>query len=338
MGQLSKVIKYVRVLYHWQIKHSLDLTYLPEEISLEATNVCNFKCVFCPQSDPSHHQNVPRTYLLPTQADKIFRALRSGGVTTSTLHWTLDGEPFMNRRFAELCQVAIDSGFTNMYFATNGLLLDSETMAALPANPQTRYTFTIDYTSDEKYFERIRGTKGSWDKIRSNIQNILSNADLRHIFVEMQDITSYETLDTDTVERRFRELVALFKDPYGRIKFYHKTFHNAAGLVAKLVETSSTKRYHLCPYPWTSLSIASNGDVVACCRDLRRQTVLGNILEQSLPDIWRGKKFQKLRKDLIEENPAGSAACDGCDLPYDDAKFSWQNLIRVARGRLQIFN
>ena len=37
-----------------------------------------------------------------------------------------------------------------MYFATNGLLLSQDQVAALPAGPATRYTFTIEGHADER--------------------------------------------------------------------------------------------------------------------------------------------------------------------------------------------
>jgi radical SAM protein with 4Fe4S-binding SPASM domain len=326
----------MNIFYAWQVRKSLSPSYVPEDISIEATNTCNFRCSFCPQSDPKHHEIVPRTYLEPERAESIFKKIREGGVSTDTLHWTLDGEPFMNKKFAELCGIAIKYNFTNMYFATNGLLLSEDRLGQLPVGGKVRYTFTIDYCADQEYFEDVRGNRQSWKAIYDNIQSSLRNESHSNIFFVLSDITTYKTLDPTITNAEFDKLKNLFAGYESRIKFYSKTFHNAAGLTSKLVKTSSEKRYHLCPYPWTSLVIASSGDVVACCRDLRRQTVLGNILQQSLREIWRGAAAQELRKNLVAQTPWKSAACDGCDMPYDDAKFSLKNLVRTARGRLQI--
>jgi radical SAM protein with 4Fe4S-binding SPASM domain len=333
----AKVLRYLRILYYWQVRKDLVLNYLPEEISIEVTNVCNFKCAFCPQSDPKHHELVPRSYLSPAGAEKILSNLRSGGVRTKTLHWTLDGDPFMNKRFHELCAVAVAYDFKNMYFATNGMLLTDDVLMQLPNGPGVRYTFTIDFAADPVYFEKVRGTKDSWERIRSNIQYILDSENWKHLYIEVSDISTYQFSDHDEVKKRFKLLQELFIDPHGRLKVFSKTFHNATGLVSKLVSGTPGKRYHLCPYPWTSLFVASNGDVVACCRDLRRQTVLGNLMQQNLAEIWNSEAFQVLRTNLVERHPEKSTACNGCDLPFDDTKFSWRNVIRAARGRFQIF-
>ena len=123
MPSLGKLTRFARIFYRWQIRKAVVLDYLPEEVSIEATNVCNFKCAFCPQSDPSHHQKIPRSYLAAATAEKLLRKLRDGGVKTRVLHWTLDGEPFMNKDFPQLCAIALKWDFDNIYFATNGMLL-----------------------------------------------------------------------------------------------------------------------------------------------------------------------------------------------------------------------
>jgi hypothetical protein len=57
---------------------------------------------------------------------------------------------------------------------------------------------------------------------------------------------------------------------------------------------------------------------------------------QTLPEIWNGAPFQELRRNLVDRHPERSAACDGCDLPYDDAKFSWPTVQCVGAFRCWI--
>jgi radical SAM protein with 4Fe4S-binding SPASM domain len=336
MVAMWKLAHYARVFWSWQIRQKQTLAYLPEEISLEATNVCNFKCAFCPQSDPAHHEINPRTYLAAVNADTIFSRLRQAGVRTNVLHWTLDGEPFMHRQFHALCVVALRHGFTHMYFATNALLCTDDNLRRLPSEG-ARYTFTIDYCADEAQFEEIRGTKGSWSKVWDNLLNVLQSDDLRHIHLQVTDISPYTFSDLGEQDRRLAALRHMFP-PSTRLIVRSKTFHNAAGTVSGPAGAPPPRKYHTCPYPWTSLNVTSSGDVVACCRDLRRQTVLGNLLRQSLPEVWNGEEYQTLRRNLLTQRPALSKACNGCDMPYNAEKFSMTNVIKTAKGRLQIFS
>jgi hypothetical protein len=79
---LNKALGYLRVLYAWKVAHSAQVGYAPEDISIELTNTCNFRCAFCPQSDPNHTTIVPRSQLTPEKADVLLAKLRQGGVRT----------------------------------------------------------------------------------------------------------------------------------------------------------------------------------------------------------------------------------------------------------------
>jgi radical SAM protein with 4Fe4S-binding SPASM domain len=308
---------------------------VPEDISIEITNVCNFRCVFCPQSDPRHHDIVPKSYLTPERAETLLRRLRDGGVRTACIHWTHDGEPFMYGGFHEICAAGVRHGFNRMYFATNGMLCTPARLDRLPVD-DCRYTFTIDFSSDEEMFERLRGTPGSWQRVKDNVTEILRRESCRHIRVELREISSFSEPDPQINAARVRHLKSMFPRS-DRLNVYSKAFHNACGVLTKWLP-ERPGRYHLCPYPWTSLSVASTGDVVACSRDLRRQTVLGNLLEQPLEQIWNGPAMQEMRENLLAQRPDANGACAGCDMPYGGEKFTAANIYRTLRGRLRLFD
>ncbi len=333
-SQLSKLAHYAKVFVDYRIRKQDVLDYVPEDILVEVTNVCNFKCAFCAQADPKHHDLVPKTYLPPERAAMFLTKLRQGGVRTNTIHWTHDGEPFMNKRFHELCGVGLEYGFSNMYFATNGMLCTPDRLDSLPKD--AKYTFIIDFCADPDTFEDIRGTRGSWIVVKDNITKILTDDAYAHMSLEVKDISSFNETDPERVQSNFAKMKALFPSS-SRVKFFTKTFHNGTGFMPMKNDKDSGS-YFLCPYPWTSLSVSSNGDVVACCRDLQHKSVLGNLLRQSLDEIWNGAEMTRMRRMLRDKRPDQVYACAGCDMPYDSDKFAPKNILRTVVGRLQLFN
>jgi radical SAM protein with 4Fe4S-binding SPASM domain len=332
---MPALTRYARIAYRWRIQGSPRLDYVPEDISIEVTNTCNFSCQFCPQSSPTHFERVKRTTLSPEQAETLLQKLRRGGVTTRVLHWTLDGEPFVNRKFHEICARAQAFGFDRQVFSTNGSLARHDRVRELPHRSGCRYTLCIDFAGDSAYFEQVRGTEGSWQTVLDNVRSILSDPTLEHVHVKVTDISSYGFSEPGELERRRRELVSLF-EPSRRLVIVGRVFHNMAGFVQ--LGKRPGKTYRVCPYPWMSLVIASNGDVVACCRDLEHKTVLGNLFEQELGEIWNGAPYQELRRRLVDKQVDQVEACRGCDLPYDGAKFGVKNLLRAAIHRLRVFD
>jgi radical SAM protein with 4Fe4S-binding SPASM domain len=335
---LKKILNYARILYAWKLKKSL-VNYAPEDISVELTNVCNFKCSFCPQSDPKHFEAVPRSELHPDQADILLAKLREGGVKTNVIHWTLDGEPFINRNINKICSLAINYGWRNFIFSTNGYLSTIENIGKLPKHNQNiTYTLCIDFCSDRELFETHRGGLNSWETVKNNIMQILCSEYLDHISIKITDISSFTIDDSDDLRHRILLLKSIFPKS-SRLNVNSRIFHNATGFVSGIIDKKKVlkSKYNLCPYPWTSMVIASNGDVVSCCRDLQHKTVLGNIFNEDLVSIWNGQKYQNIRKALGNKSPQAIKACENCDLPYDQGKFTLLHIFKTGIKRLGIF-
>ena len=339
-GRLHKLLRYARVFYAWRLRGGAAPGYLPEDISIELTNTCNFRCAFCPQSDPAHFDIVTRTSLEPERARELLVKLRAAGVRTDVLHWTLDGEPFVNRQIGEICGIAIEFGFKNFIFSTNGYFCTADSLAELPrGDGDVRYQLCIDFCASEALFERHRGTKNSWRKVKDNIERLLADDSQAHIALQVTDISSFEVIASDAHPDGLAALRAMLPPESERLSVSGRIFHNATGHVEGIRERKQAagSKYNLCPYPWTSMVIASNGDVVACCRDLQHKTVLGNLFEQELPEIWHGEPYQALRRALADEQPGRMDACRNCDLPYDAGKFTFSHLVRTGVQRLGIF-
>lgn len=333
MRLVTKLAFYGKAAWAMYVRRQARLAYLPEYVALEVTNVCNFRCVFCPQSDPTHHDLVPRTYLDPLTCEDFLKKVRQAGIRTNLLHWTLDGEPFVNKQFADLVKVSARYGFKNTYFASNGMLATIDRLIDFPLD-DVRLNIAIDFCADKTYFEEVRGTKDSWERVKINVSSILSDKRTQNVGIELTDISSFSKHSPQEQNRLFREM----KDMFGHhknINYRTRTFHNATGFIAG---KKNVGRYHLCPYPWTHLRIASNGDVVICCRDLNHKTVLGNLKTQTVHEIWNGSQAVNARQALLMRQPESVDACRGCDLPYDDSKFTLRNVYRAARGRMQIFS
>ena len=68
-----------------------------------------------------------------------------------------------------------------------------------------------------------------------------------------------------------------------------------------------------CSWPWEATYITSTGVVQPCCMVMGDDRVaLGNLGEQSFPEIWAGPAYQDFRHRLSGDDPP--AVCRGCSL------------------------
>jgi radical SAM protein with 4Fe4S-binding SPASM domain len=116
----------------------------------------------------------------------------------------------------------------------------------------------------------------------------------------------------------------LFAEWPGRVDMMPVYFHNALG--QSLVDLSSARTpgpspaingfYTLCHQPWVNFTVDYAGRVVGCCRDLRSEYVLGNLLHEQAADIWNGERMRQLRRALAEKHPEWINVCKSCDVPW----------------------
>lgn len=64
-----------------------------------------------------------------------------------------------------------------------------------------------------------------------------------------------------------------------------------------------------CEVPWATAAITANGEVMACCMP---GTVIGNLNEQSLNEIWNGPEFSAFRNRVNTPDPP--APCRNCGM------------------------
>jgi radical SAM protein with 4Fe4S-binding SPASM domain len=66
-----------------------------------------------------------------------------------------------------------------------------------------------------------------------------------------------------------------------------------------------------CLRPSNMLVIRPSGDVVLCCSDMSGEVVMGNVMEQSLMEIWQCEAFERYREQLKSDRH-GLKLCEGC--------------------------
>ena len=58
----------------------------------------------------------------------------------------------------------------------------------------------------------------------------------------------------------------------------------------------------VCPFPFYTLAIHSDGKLSPCCVDWKKEVFLGNCLEESLESIWSGNKIKDLRLSHLKRD------------------------------------
>ncbi len=325
---MNRLFHIARLGWNYKIRTSPVLGCPPYQFTIEPTNICNLQCAFCPQSDPEHRRARKRGRLGPEQFALFLRRIEESGCGNRNLNLTLDGEPLLNPDFLTFVEATVAAGRFPV-FATNALLLEHEQAdRLLAAGP---FHASIDFASSADIFEKIRGRKGDFATVRANLIYLVRQAATHPgAHLDIHDISGYCGLNP---EESLAAMRALFPAQLSqRIRFDSRQFHNFCG---HLPGAEVQRGYRLCPYPWTQMAVTHDGDCVACCRDTRGRSVLGNVFRDDVMTIWNGTAYREFRRNLVRKQPEQNAACRDCDLPFkvDVTRWKPQYVLRSLVGR-----
>ena len=80
----------------------------------------------------------------------------------------------------------------------------------------------------------------------------------------------------------------------------------------------SIRRHVSSGAPSVYAKVRSNGDVVVCCTDWSRDTLVGSICDNTLEEIWNSKKLYDFRCMQLKTKGAHHALCATCEIPLKD--------------------
>jgi len=314
---MNKLTHIFKLAWAYKVAKSTELSYPPYQYTIEPTNVCNFKCDFCPQSDPEHQKRRP-TGVLTEENLKLFLEKRKAvNPGNKNINFTLDGEPFINKNFIRFIELAAEDGLFSI-FASNGSLINKDKADKLvKAGP---FRASIDFASEKDIFESIRSKKKNYDQLLENLRYLIKLVkENKNAHLNINDITSFSGVNQDDSLTRVKRL---FKENISKkVKFYSRQFHNFCG---HLDLKNKKKRYKVCPYPWVQMAVTHTGDCVPCCRDTSARSKLGNVFNDDIEKVWNGEKYREFRQNLLDGKPELNAACKNCDMPYSGGSSKWK--------------
>lgn len=290
-----------RLFYHFRKKTS-RLPYLPVRLWVELTSLCNYRCIMCPNKEL---QKKAHGFMDLALYKKIVDEAERFVFDINLAH---RGESLLHPQLIEMIEYAKQK---NIYLRlhTNGSLLNPELGRQLIHSGLDRLSFSFD-GFDEKTYERIR-SGGRFNKTVENIVDFLqlkkeAGSGKPETSIEVIDFNGQDSKSAGRAGKRFREL---FKDlPLDSLVV--KELHNWAGETKKKMPSEVTS---VCPFPWNALIIFWDGTVLPCTQDFFGRYPLGNVVSQSLEEIWNSDPLVHMREQLGAKEVQEFRTCSLCD-------------------------
>ena len=306
----------------------------PERIQVEITNRCNYTCGMCPRESFNLPEKDISFDLFKKIIDRLAPFSEKGLETSYNITLTGWGEPLLHPALVDMIVYTKDKGH-NVGVTTNGLLL-APFIEEFIGKSLDKLTISLD--SVEEGIE-VKESHPSNKVVQKNIESLIrSRGDRKKPMITIQ-ITMHgkqqclETIKYAGEAGADRVYLVRLNIPFGMNSFKRPNLEEELEIYKESEEIA--KKYGLqvdnnftafdnqllrslykklrpvmyrsdkyCPKPYDYLYINIDGRATPCC-DLPRYEV-GNVLKQSIDEIWHGENMQYFREHQND-------VCGTCD-------------------------
>ena len=288
-------------------RNKRKLNSYPYWALIDPCNICNLNCVLCPSGSRKELFRTERCMMSVEDFKKIIDEIGEYLFHIVLYNW---GEPFLNKKLAEMIKIANDRNI-GTELSTNFQILDETLAEDLVKNGLDRIMISCDGTSQETYEKYRKG--GSYDKIIKNIK-ILAEAKkkfksvtpiidvqfivFRHNEHEIPETKKFYEYGADLVSITrncllipsvIKESMELLPKKEGYDSWEKQFKINEDGTVSRIPFT-------FCPLFYRQIAINPNGDIYPCCGPSHIDGYkFGNFFKNSFMEIWNNQKYQDAR-------------------------------------------
>ena len=289
----------------------------PVIYNIETTNACNMRCKMCPRTTMMTRKIETMSIdLFEKIADQlkpfseeewkewegfVENAYHISPEDVSENHFFLYiipkvivlhgyGDPLLDKGMPQRVKILSDRNIPS-YFSCNPANINMDKTIETFENGLGYIKYSIESVDDLRHKE-IRGKASNFSESYKNIIKLLELKKKYNYKTEI--IITMLDLDMFHQEEEFQMLKDAFKD---RDVYVYLKSQDQKWYEGKEQPTKSIHWIEFCQFPWSSMTIKSNGEAAMCVEDFNNEIMLGDAKDESLYDIWNGEKYHKFRED-----------------------------------------
>ena len=277
----------------------------PKTAFLELTNKCNLRCKMCIYQKMQEKTG----FISRSQFEHYVNQLSEIKLDTLSLHF--GGESLVHPEFKDFLKYAInkrDQGkIGSINWTDNGMLFTQDIADLVVELKVDSINFSLDGVGQINDNIRL-GSK--YSVIEKNIKYLLKkrgNATKPSVKLLVVDYGKTE----EQKLHLYSEWVHLV-DEISLIPSIlpDNTWENKK-IISKKLKVLSPPPF--CSFPFETIAISWDGKVTGCCLDYAFKMVLGDATKEPIKKIWRGLKFQALRKAVLTKTFHIDSPCYSCE-------------------------
>ena len=301
--------------------------------NIETTNACNMHCVMCPrtkmmtrnietmnkdlffriieQLNPHDINDWKKWEKYVLEKYKIpFNAMSENHFFLYIIPKVIQlhgyGDPLLDKNIPLYIKLLKEKGFSS-YFSCNPANIDINKTIEMFEEGLDYIKYSIESVDDDIHKE-IRGNASNFSECYKKIIQLLEIKEKNNfdtsIVITMLDLhRKKQILEFKKLKEAFSDLDVYIYFKSEDQQWYRKDYHG----------TESIHWSEYCKHPWMSMTVKSNGEAAMCMEDFNNEIILGDTKEDTLYDIWNGKRYNIFRKDHFTFN-RGIKCSSQCDM------------------------
>jgi radical SAM protein with 4Fe4S-binding SPASM domain len=296
------LLSYIKNRFKWHFYPRLHhVSKFPSHIDIELSSLCNLSCPMCYTTTDEFKQKINQKNM----SFELFKKLidEASQYNLYSIRLSLRGEAFLNKNIYDMIKYAKNSGIKEVSTLTHGGILNEDGFEKLIDLDLDWLTISFD------------GLGETYDKIRhplkfdDAVEKIKNYSEIKKKRGVVKPVIKVQTV-WPAISKNPDKFFNTFKDISDQI---------ASNPLIDYLGNDTDIEYEndfTCPQLWERLVIGADGTVMMCSNDEFEQNKLGNVTDDSIYEIWHGKKLNDIRKIHIKHMGTSEiSACKNCYLP-----------------------
>lgn len=295
---------------------------MPFSMYVEPSNVCNFKCTFCPESFADYEEQAGgRRSMSFADFKKVCADVRAMG-RLKVLRLFMLGEPLLHKELPDFIRYAKDHDVAERIEVTsNGTALTAKKSREL-VEAGLDYLRVSIYASTPDRHREVTQSRVSVQRIADNVRTFREVRDAMGSRTPFLYAKMIDALD-ERENQAFFDLYRPIADECGLEPRTNWTGYEGRDLISLGTATNADRtrviaagEKSVCPYPFYILVVHADLDVSVCCADWNKKALVGNLRAQSLAEVWRSRELKEFQKMHIENRRGDNESCRNCTVLY----------------------
>ena len=297
-----EILKYLISRYKYEIYPLVKkLDSYPPLVQIEPSSICNFRCVFCFETDKSFTNK--KNGFMGTMDLDIFKKIVDeieGNVDFVTL--ASRGEPLVAKSFSKMLDYCSEK-FLILKINTNASLLTEDKCHAILSSGVKTIVFSAD-AADEKLYSKLR-VNGDLKKTLANIRMFKMIKDKNYKTNKI--ITRVSGVKFNN-EQKFTDMENLWGELVDQVAFVdYNPWENC-------YEKEENDIQEACSDLWRRMFIWWDGKINPCDVDYKSHLSPGKFPEISIKDSWNSDLYNKLRNYHLNKKRNNFTPCKACSV------------------------